>query len=134
MSDPADLTDPNAIAAAAGQAAAATPETAEQVLARLRDLELQLFSLPVIEQVKQLPSAAEKQAFVAARLHLTAVVAQLNAAVLGDIRSQLEQESTALRQGIGDLTDSLDRLQGAVGWAAAINSVIGVVGQVVSLL
>jgi hypothetical protein len=104
-----------------------------QLLDSLRTIEVQLFSIEVVDQVQQL-SDAEKQAFVAARLHLTSVINTLNTAQLSDIADELEQHSGELRTGIQDLEGSLNTLTGAAGWAAAVNGIIGVIGQVIPLL
>jgi hypothetical protein len=105
----------------------------QQLLEELRDLEIQLFGFEVVEQVKQLPDD-QKQAFAAARLHLTSVINQLNTAQLQDIADQLEQHAGELQAGISQLGQSLNSLQGASNWTAAINSIIGVVGQIIPLL
>jgi hypothetical protein len=104
-----------------------------QLLDSLRTIEVELFSIEVVDQVQQL-SDAEKQAFVAARLHLTSVINMLNTAQLSDIADKLEQNSGELRTGIQDLEGSLNTLTGAAGWASAVNGIIGVIGQVIPLL
>ncbi len=119
--------------AAADQALAGPKADLENLLDGLRTIEVQLFSIEVVNEVQQL-TAPEKQAFVAARLHLTSVINQLNTAQLSDIADELEQEAPELRTGIQDLQGSLDKLTGAAGWASAVNGIIGVIGQVVPLL
>lgn len=105
----------------------------QQLLDGLRTIEVQLFGIEVVQQVQQL-SDEEKQAFVAARLHLTSVINQLNTAQLSQIADGLEQHSAELQEGIQSLEGSLGRLEGASGWAAAVNGIIGVVGQIIPLL
>ena len=119
--------------AAADQALADPQADLNKLLNALRKIESELFSFQVVQQVQQL-SDEEKQAFVAARLHLTAVIDQLNTAQLSDIAGRLEQQSGALRDGIQGLQKSLNTLTGASGWAAAVNGIIGVIGQVIPLL
>lgn len=104
-----------------------------QLLDELRTIEVQLFGIEVVQQVQQL-SDAEKQEFVSARLHLTSVINDLNTAQLSDIADKLEQHKDELQSGIHSLEKSLDSLTGAAGWAAAVNGIIGVIGQVVPLL
>lgn len=104
-----------------------------QLLDELRTIEVQLYGIEVVQQVQQL-SDAEKQEFASARLHLTSVINQLNTAQLSDIADKLEQKSGELETGIQSLQKSLDSLTGASGWAAAVNGIIGVIGQVVPLL
>lgn len=104
-----------------------------QLLDALRTVEVQLYGIEVVQQVQQL-SDAEKQEFASARLHLTSVINQLNTAQLSDIADKLEQKSGELQTGIQSLQKSLDSLTGASGWAAAVNGIIGVIGQVVPLL
>jgi len=53
---------------------------------------------------------------------------------LSDIADKLEQQSVALQTGLQDLEGSLNALTGAVGWAGAVNGIIGVIGQVIPLL
>lgn len=144
MSDP-ENTDPAADpvataqndadqAQAAADKALADPQAdLDQLLEGLRTIEVQLFGIEVVQQVQQL-SDAEKQAFVAARLHLTSVINQLNTAQLSQIADGLEQHSAELQKGIRSLEKSLGRLEGASGWAAAVNGIIGVVGQIIPLL
>jgi len=104
-----------------------------QLLDSLRTIEVELFGIEVVQQVQQL-SDPEKQAFVAARLHLTSVINQLDTAQLSEIADKLEQQSGALREGIQSLQKSLDTLTGAAGWASAVNGIIGIIGQVISFL
>jgi exonuclease VII small subunit len=108
--------------------------TPAELLAQLRLLQNQLFSSEVVDQVKQLPAAADKQEFVDARARLGTAITRLETAELADIRQQLEQASGALRQGIDDLERSLARLQQVNAWAGAINGVLGIVTQIVPLL
>lgn len=117
----------------ADQALADPQADLNQLLDSLRTIEIQLFSFEVVDQVQQLADA-DKQAFVAARLHLSSVINQLNTAQLSDIADKLEQCSSQLRTGIQDLEGSLNTLTGAVGWASAVNGIIGVIGQVIPLL
>ena len=141
MSDPEDPANPVAEAqtdadqaqAAADKALADPKADLAQLLDGLRTIEVQLFGIEVVQQVQQL-SDAEKQEFVAARLHLTSVINQLNTAQLSDIADSLEQHSAELQQGIQSLEKSLGHLEGASGWAAAVNGIIGVVGQIIPLL
>ena len=118
---------------AADQALADPQADLSQLLDSLRTIQIQLFSLEVVDQVQQLTDP-EKQAFVAARLHLGSVINQLNTAQLSQIADQLEQHSGELRTGIQSLEGSLNALTGAAGWAAAVNGIIGVIGQVIPLL
>jgi predicted nucleic acid-binding Zn-ribbon protein len=104
-----------------------------QLLDSLRTIEVELYGIQVVDEVQQL-SDTEKQEFVAARLHLTSVINQLNTAQLSDIADKLEQKSGELRDGIQSLQKSLDTLTGAAGWASAVNGIIGVIGQVIPLL
>ena len=103
------------------------------LLDELRTVEVQLFGIEVVQQVQQL-SDAEKQEFVSARLHLTSVINQLNTAQLSEIADKLEQHRDELESGIHSLEKSLGSLTGASGWAAAVNGIIGVIGQVIPLL
>jgi hypothetical protein len=104
-----------------------------QLLDALRTIEVQLYGIEVVQQVQQL-SDADKQEFASARLHLTSIINQLNTAQLSDIADKLEQKSGELQTGIQSLQKSLDSLTGASGWAAAVNGIIGVIGQVIPLL
>ncbi|HEV8581990.1 MAG TPA: hypothetical protein VGX68_23210 [Thermoanaerobaculia bacterium] len=126
-------TDASQAQAAADQALADPRASLDQLLDSLRTIEVELFGIQVVGQVQQL-SDAEKQAFVAARLHLTSVINQLNTAQLRDIADKLEQHSGELRDGIQSLQKSLDTLTGASEWAAALNGIIGVIGQIIPLL
>lgn len=119
--------------AEAGQALANPQADLEQLLDSLRTVEIQLFSIEVVQQVQQLTDP-EKQAFVAARLHLSSVINQLNTAQLSQIADKLEQHAAELRQGIQDLDRSLNGLTGAAGWASAVNGVVGIIGQIIPLL
>lgn len=116
------------------QGTPAQPYTKTELLAALRAIEDRLYSSEVEAKIKATLTPDQIQAFVAARLHLTAVIAQVNAALMSDIREDLEKQSGPLRQGIGDLTTSLNRLEGAVEWAKAVNGLIGLLGQVVPLI
>ncbi len=104
-----------------------------KLLDALRTIEVELYGIQVVQQVQQLTDA-EKQDFVSARLLLTSVINQLNTAQLSDIADKLEQKSGELQTGIQSLQKSLNTLTGASGWAAAVNGIIGVIGQVVPLL
>lgn len=105
----------------------------QTLLDGLRTIEVQLFGIEVVQQVQQL-SDEEKQAFAAARLHLTSVINQLNTAQLSEIADGLEQHSAELKDGIQSLEKSLSELTGASTWASAVNGIIGVVGQIIPLL
>lgn len=126
-------TDATQAQAAADKALADPQADLNKLLDSLRTIEVELYGIQVVDQVQQL-SDAEKQEFAAARLHLTSVINQLNTAQLSEIADKLEQQSGALRTGIQDLEGSLNTLTGAAGWAAAVNGIIGVIGQVISLL
>jgi hypothetical protein len=119
--------------AAADKALADPQADLNQLLDSLRTIEVELYGIEVVQQVQQL-SDAEKQEFVSARLSLTSVINQLNTAQLSDIADKLEQQSGALRTGIQSLQKSLDSLTGAAGWAAAVNGIVGVIGQVIPLV
>lgn len=107
--------------------------TKKGLLAHLRGLENQLFTQEVVAKVKQQPSD-QQLAFAQARLHLTSVIAKLNATLMKEIRQKLEAQSAELQQGIDRLAGSLGKLEGAVGWAKAINGVISTLGKLVPLL
>ena len=108
-------------------------DSLSELVERLSAIEAQLFGLAVVQQVQQL-SEAEKQAFVAARLHLSAVIDQLDTAQLSQIAEALAQHTGDLQQGIQCLDQSLSTLSGATAWTSAINNIICVVGQVIPLL
>ncbi len=145
MSDPANpvdnpVTDAQADAdqaqAEADKALANPADTQadlNQLLDGLRTIEVQLYGIEVVQQVQQLPDA-DKQAFVAARLHLTSVINQLNTAQLSDIADSLEKHSAELQTGIQALGKSLGDLTGASSWASALNGIIGVLGQVIPFI
>lgn len=141
MSDPEDPTNPVAEAQGDASQAQADADKAladpqadlEKLLDGLRTIEVQLYGIEVVQQVQQLADA-DKQAFVAARLHLTSVINQLNTAQLSDIADSLEQHSAELQTGIQALEKSLGDLEGATAWASAVNSIIGVVGQIIPLI
>jgi hypothetical protein len=126
-------TDAAQAQAAADQALADPQANLNQLLDSLRTIEVELFGIQVVQEVQQL-SDQEKQEFVSARLHLIAVINQLNIAQLSDIAGKLEQHSGELRDGIQSLQKSLDKLAGASGWAAAVNGIVGVIGQVIPFL
>lgn len=107
--------------------------TKTELVATLRDLRQQLYSPQVEARVKEL-NFTERQDFVAARLHLTELITEVNQALMRDIREELEKQSPALRQGIASLKGSLDRLNAADQWAAAVNQVVGVLGRIVPLI
>jgi hypothetical protein len=137
-SDPADpvteaKTDAAQAQAEADKALADSQADLNQLLDELRTIEVELFGIEIVQQVQQL-SDAEKQEFVAARLHLTSIINQLDTTQLSDIADKLEQHSAELETGIHSLQKSLDSLTGASGWAAAVNGIIGVIGQVIPLL
>jgi uncharacterized protein YukE len=134
-SDPVTETqaDVSQARAEADQALADPQANLNQLLDSLRTIEVELFGIEVVQQVQPL-SDAEKQQFVAARLHLISIINQLNAAQLSEIAGKLEQHSGELQDGIQSLQKSLNRLTGASGWAAAVNGIIGVIGQVIPLL
>lgn len=110
-----------------------TTFTKTELLALLRDIEKRLYSRKVEKQIEPL-DLEERQQFVSARLHLTSVIATVNAALMRDIREDLQAQSASLRQGITDLDGSLTKLTAAKQWASAINGVVGLLGNVVSLL
>jgi vacuolar-type H+-ATPase subunit I/STV1 len=140
MSD-TDKTDPVTEAqtdASQAQAEAAKAESNPQadldkLLDSLRTIEVQLYGIEVVQQVQQL-SDADKQAFASARLHLTSVINQLDTTQLSEIEGKLEQHSGELQTGIQSLQKSLDELSGASEWAGALNSIIGVIGQIIPLV
>lgn len=107
--------------------------TKTELVATLRDLRQQLYSPQVEARVKEL-DFSDRQDFVAARLHLTELITEVNQALMRDIREELEKQSPALRQGIASLKGSLDRLNAANQWAGAVNQVVGVLGRIVPLI
>ena len=145
MSDPDNLpkpaADPVGDAQTAADQAQANADKAladpkadlQKLLDGLRTVEVQLYGIEVVQQVQQLQDA-DKQAFVAARLHLTSVINQLDTAQLGEIADSLEQHSAELQKGIQSLNKSLGDLTGASTWASAVNGIIGVVGQIIPLI
>jgi hypothetical protein len=116
-----------------GATPASTAFTKTELLASLRAVESRLYSPAVEAKVKPL-SADQRQQFVAERLHLTAVITQLTASLMKDIREDLDRQSPALRQGIDGLAGSLNDLDDAAQWAGAVSSVIGLIGKVISFL
>ncbi|MEA2562291.1 MAG: hypothetical protein QOH06_3795 [Acidobacteriota bacterium] len=143
MSDSDNLAKPDPVAEAQADAdkaqadadkALADPQAdLNQLLDGLRTIEIQLYGIEVVQQVQQLPDA-DKQAFVASRLHLTSVINELDTAQLSDIAASLEQHSAELRTGIQALEKSLGDLTGASTWASALNGIIGVIGQIIPLI
>ncbi|MCB1053936.1 MAG: hypothetical protein KDD11_00305 [Acidobacteria bacterium] len=109
------------------------PITKTAVLEALREVEARLFSAPVVAEVKKQPLQQQME-FAQSRLHLTAVITRLNASLMSEIRQRLEAQAPALDAGIGGLTVALTQLEGAAGWAKAIDGVIRLLGKVVSLL
>lgn len=109
------------------------PITKTAVLAALRALESQLYSAEAVAKVKEQPPAQQLE-FAQSRLHLTATINKINAALMGDIRAKLQAQAASLDVGIGAVSASLDRLEGAAGWAQAVDGVIRLLGKVVSLL
>lgn len=119
--------------AQAGKALSDPQADLQKLLDGLRTIEVQLYGIEVVQQVQQLPDA-DKQAFVAARLHLTSVINQLNTAQLAEIADGLEKHGAELHEGIQSLEKSLGGLTGAAGWASAVNGIIGVIGQIIPLI
>ena len=126
-------TDADQAQAEADKALADPQADLNQLLDGLRTIEIELYGIEVVQQVQQLPDA-DKQAFVASRLHLTSVINQLNTAQLSDIADSLEQHSAELKDGIQSLEKSLGELTGASSWATTLNGIIGVIGQIIPLI
>ncbi len=110
--------------------------TKSGLLAHLRALESQLYSQEVVDQVKAMfkDQPDQQLAFAQSRLHLTAIIATINASLLREIREGLEAQTEELQQGMDQLSDSLGRLEAAAGWAKAVNGVINTLGKIVSLV
>lgn len=104
------------------------------LLAQLRELEKRLYSQRVVARVKKDLTSEQQQDFARSRLHLTEVIARLNASIWKDIRQQLEAQSQSLQTGVDSLSGSLAKLEGAAGWAKAVNGIIGIVGKALVLL
>jgi len=114
------------------QQPAAEPLTPATLLAQLTMLRNQLMSTDAVQQVAQL-DLAQRQAFVDARGRLGSQITRLQTEQLKDIRLQLDEQSAALQQGMDNLERSLNRLESVNSWAGAINGVIGLLGQIVSV-
>jgi phosphatidylinositol kinase/protein kinase (PI-3 family) len=109
-----------------------TPMTKTDLLASLREVESKLYSSEVVQEVKKQPQE-QQMAFASARLHFTATISKLNAALMRDIRTQLQARAETLQEGVDSLSKSLSELEGATKWAKAINGVLGVIDQFVPL-
>ena len=107
--------------------------TREELLTEMRATEKELYSVATETEIKKLPKDKIKD-FVNQQSSWTTAIATLETALLQEIREQLEQQSGALREGIGKLNASLAKIESAAGWAAAIGGVLDVVGKVVKLV
>lgn len=93
----------------------------------------QLYVPRAKRQVMKLP-LGQRQDFVAQRESLSVVIRQLSTAAMRDIRTDLQKNSVGLRQGISDLSRSIERVQGIRKWADRIGDVVGMVGKIVDLV
>lgn len=108
------------------------PITKTALLAALRAQETKLYSSAAVAKIQQQPKA-QQIAFVQARLHLTAKIAQLNSALMRDIGDQLEAQRASLEEGIDRLAKSLDDLDQTGAWIKAVNGVISLLTKVLPL-
>ena len=111
----------------------ATPPSDTDLLADLRRVEARLYDGDVVAQVVALPPD-QREAFVNARLQLTASVTRLAAQELGQLDARMQGQDAALQQGVSDLGRSLGQAQEVASWTGAINSVLGLLGTIAPLV
>ncbi len=106
--------------------------TKKAALEYLRAVEKQLYSTAVEAEVKKLDFPKQLE-FFSSRLSFTALIGRLNAALMREIRKDLQAQARSIKVGVDELKDSLDKLTDAVEWAKAVNGVTSAIAQVVSL-
>lgn len=106
--------------------------TKKAALEYLRAVETLLYSTKVERRIKKLDFEKQLE-FFSARLSFTAMIGRMNAALMREIREELQAQARSIKEGIDDLTDSLSKLEDAVEWARAVNGVTVAIGKVVSI-
>ena len=106
--------------------------TKKEAIESLRAVERLLHSDDVVDAVAELPFA-EQLRFDRARIAFGNYVTRLNAKLMQEIGDDLQAQARSLRQGIGELSDKLDKLEGAVQWAKTINGITECVAKVVKI-
>ena len=104
----------------------------KRLLEQMTNLEERLFEDEVVAQVKTLPRD-EITRFVAARSDLIAGINQLRARQLTNLSEQLAQQTALLEKNMLSLDQQLVKLENVSAWTSAINSILGVVGELVTL-
>jgi len=105
----------------------------DALLARMRDIESQLYSQDAELKVKEEGGEAVQQ-FVAERASFTAAIASLQASGYRDIANDMAQHGPKLEQTTDQLKRDLGSLENTAAWAGAINGVLGTLGKVIPLV
>ncbi len=105
--------------------------TRDELLADLRKLDLELYS-PRVQTFFETQDDGTRKRFVQIREQVGMRVEQLTNAQLKEIANKLESLSKELTAGIEALNESIGQLNDAVAVLHALDSVVGLVGQVVA--
>jgi hypothetical protein len=103
------------------------------LLARLSDLRNFMLTQDWIDAVSQASPAEQKKAFNAS-FDVQHAINVLSNQLLSDIADEIAQEQDEIIKATNDLSDSLQRFQRVSAVLDSIAKVLGVVGQIVSLV
>lgn len=111
----------------------AAPSETIDTLRQLRlDLEDTLTKLMLVAHTRL--SDADHEAWSDQIQQITLAIGKLRNAVLEDLSEQFQAELPAIQAATGDLSKKLERLQQSVAIIRAVDGVLGVVRQIITLL
>ncbi|MEH2439377.1 hypothetical protein [Nostoc sp.] len=106
----------------------------EEVINKLRDCELKLYSPEIQNEFEKLTDIVKKRKFIDERIELSVLRVKLESATLERIAARLKCLKEDLNKGLEALGESIDNVQNTVDILTTIKNVTGLVARILVIL
>ncbi|MFN6481937.1 MULTISPECIES: hypothetical protein [unclassified Nostoc] len=106
----------------------------EEVINKLRDCELKLYSAEIQNKFEQQTDTAKKRKFIDERIDLSVLRVKLESATLEKIAARLKCLEEDLNDGLEALAKSIDNVQNTVDILTTIKNVTGLVARILVII
>ncbi|AVH66633.1 hypothetical protein [Nostoc sp. 'Peltigera membranacea cyanobiont' N6] len=106
----------------------------EEVINKLRDCELKLYSPEIQNEFENLIDIVKKRKFIDERIELSVLRVKLESATLERIAARLKCLEEDLNKGLEALGESIDNVQNTVDILTTIKNVTGLVARILVIL